>query len=79
MVCAGETDRDAIAATLPIPLSMVTVVAPETAHDKVDEPPVLMLRGEAVKEVIEGGATGLLTFTVTVAVTLPALLLAVNV
>ena len=65
--------------TSPMPLSTISDVAPETLQDKVECSPGVMLEGVATKEEIVGKVDGLVTNTVTRAVTLPALFAAVNV
>ncbi|MHB8086379.1 MAG: hypothetical protein ACYDHZ_11190 [Dehalococcoidia bacterium] len=64
--------------TIPIVLSILTVVAPVTFHDNVDELPEEIEVGLAVKVVITGK---LVAFTVIVAdaVELPVTLVAVSV
>jgi hypothetical protein len=66
------------AETLPMPWSMLTVVAPVVLQERVEELPVVMLTGLAVKDPIEGGE-GAVTVTVQLAVTLPPALVAVRV
>ena len=56
---------------------MLTEVAPVVCHDKVEEFPEMILVGLAVKLSITGKAAP--TVTVTVAVELPLLLVAVSV
>jgi hypothetical protein len=55
-----------------------TSIAPDTAHESVEEEPVVMVDGIVVNEAITGAATAL-TETVTVAVVLPPALVAVRV
>ena len=49
-----ETEPEDRLDWLPIPLSRLTEVAPETDQDRVDEPVVVILEGEAEKEEITG-------------------------
>jgi hypothetical protein len=59
VVWAGETDLDVTFETSPTPLSMLTVLAPETVQDKVASCPAVSVVGVAVNEVMVGtGVTG---------------------
>ena len=58
VVAAGETDFDVLLETVPTPLSMLMLVAPEVLHDSVALCPAVITVGVAVKEVITGTATG---------------------
>jgi hypothetical protein len=53
-VWAGETDLDVTCETSPTPLSMLTVLAPETVQDKVASCPAVIVVGAAVNEVMVG-------------------------
>jgi hypothetical protein len=57
-VAAGFTALVPVRATLPIPWSIVIVVAPETFQLRFELPPAEMLDGSALKERIEGCAPG---------------------
>jgi hypothetical protein len=72
----GVTARE-LPITVPIFGPMLRLVAPETFHDSVLDVPPLMLEGFAVKLVITGRRE--FTVTVVVAVTEPALFVAVRV
>jgi hypothetical protein len=54
VVFSGVTILDPVKATLPIPWSMLTAVAPETFHVSVEEAPAEMPGGLASKELITG-------------------------
>jgi hypothetical protein len=86
VVCDGETDRVVVPVTVPIPLSMVTDVAPETFHDRTVDWPAVMEAGLALNDPIAGGPEGVgvgvlvpATVIVTCALALPPLLVAVKV
>jgi len=80
VVCPGETIVEVSPDTGPPPLSMLRVVAPVTLQESVEVDPALMVAGFALKAVMVGAETGGgLTVTVTGAVAVPALLLALRV
>ncbi len=56
MVCVGVMPFDVEPVTDPIPLSIVSVVAPETFQDSADVCPAVMLAGFAVNDVMAGTA-----------------------
>ncbi len=74
----GETVLLPDAATAPIPWSILTDVAPVTAHCSVEDPPVVMESGFAVNAEMTGTLAEV-TVTVAVAVTEPEVLVAVSV
>ena len=75
MVTVGDTDRDPLVLTVPIPWSMDTVVAFVDVHVRVDEEPSEILDGFALND-----TEGVLpTDTVTLSVILPDELLAVSI
>lgn len=65
--------------TLPPPGDKVTEVAPEVLHVRSEVPAPPRLEGLAENEMITGGVAAAATVTVTVLVTLPAVLDAVSV
>ena len=67
--------------TAPMALLMERVGAglPDTDQERVEDWPEVMEEGVATKDEMTGAAVAALTVTVTVAVTLPALLVAVRV
>ena len=65
-------------ATAPTPWSMETEVAPVKFQASTDDPPAVMFEGEAVKEPITGTGNAD-TVTVTLAVALPEVFVAVSV
>jgi hypothetical protein len=80
VVAVGETDFE-VPVTVPTPWSIVSEVAPVTLQLSVELCPEVILAGFALKELITGwlgGGRGA-TFTVTVAVVVPALFCAVSV
>jgi len=56
-VAVGETDRLVTVETSPIALSIDKVVAPDEVHDNVEDCPVAMLDGLAVKLEMVGNDT----------------------
>ncbi len=54
VVVVGETTRVPFRATLPIPWSMVTLVALAVLHSKVDVLPLVILPGVAENEMMTG-------------------------
>ena len=67
--------------TLTLPGSSLKSAAPVTDHDKTEVCPLVIELGEAVNEEITGSGSGgvpFVTVTVTLRVTLPALLVAVK-
>ena len=50
----GETDLEVALETFPIPLSMLTALAPETVQDKVTGWAAVIVEGVAVNEVMAG-------------------------
>src|ERR671919_1500378 len=70
VVVAGDTVRVPLAGTVPMPLSMVTLVALDELHDNVDDPPDVIVVGEALNVTV-GFGDGLPTVTVAVSVVLP--------
>jgi hypothetical protein len=50
----GETDFEVTPETSPIPLSMLTAVAPETLQDNVDPCPAVIVEGVAVNQFMVG-------------------------
>ena len=50
----GETDLEVTFETSPIPLSMLTVVAPETVQDNVASCPAVTVEGVAVNLLMVG-------------------------
>jgi hypothetical protein len=54
----GDTEREPEAATVPTPPSMVTEVAFEEFHCRVDDCPRVIVFGEAVIEMVGAGAGG---------------------
>ena len=82
MVAPGETIFVPTELTGIDPGSRTTEIAPDTFQLNVVEPPTNMLGGDAEKEFITGSPEGNgiipLTTTCTVAVTTPALFVAVN-
>jgi hypothetical protein len=56
-VAVGETDRLVTVETSPIALSIDKVVAPDEVHDNVEDCPVVMLDGLAVKLEMVGNDT----------------------
>ncbi len=56
MVLDGDSSLEPLTATSPIPWSIVTLVASLTSHFKVDEEPLLISDGVAVKSKIDGGS-----------------------
>ena len=58
VVTVGETDFEVSPVTLPTPLSIDKVVAPETEKDKVLDWPLVMEEGEAEKLLITGTEGG---------------------
>jgi len=80
VVVVGLTAVVPIKSTLPIPLSMVTLVASVTLQVKLEIcPGITMTHREAKKELMTGVITVTSTVTVTEAVMLPVLLVAVRV
>jgi len=75
VVAAGFTDV-LVPVTVPTPWSMVSVVAPVSDQESADEDPGATTEGAAVNEEMTG--TGI-TVTMTLAVVLPAALVAVRV
>ena len=61
VVASGFTDCEPLADTVPISGVMETVCAPLTAQSSITDPPVTMVSGLALKEVIEGGENQLRT------------------
>jgi hypothetical protein len=57
VLTVGYTILELTRATGPTPLSMETVLAPETLQLKIEEPPSVMLCGAAVNDSITGFAT----------------------
>jgi hypothetical protein len=55
VVALGITALLPVKATLPIPWSILTVVAPDTFQVSVEDPPAEMLGGLASKEFMTGG------------------------
>ena len=64
--------------TVPTPLSMLKLVAPDTVQLKLLLWPTVMVEGVAMKLVMVGGCGAGLTVTVAVAVTLPTPFVAVS-
>ena len=64
--------------TVPTPLSMLRLVAPDTDQLKVLLCPAVMVAGVAMKLEMAGGCGAGFTVTVVVAVTLPAAFVAVS-
>jgi hypothetical protein len=65
-----------------LPGSSLKLVAPVTDHDNVEDCPLVIVAGEALNEAIAGrggGGGAFVTVTMTLLVTLPALLIAANV
>jgi hypothetical protein len=60
VVAAGATALVPVKATLPIPWSILTMVAPETLQLRFDVSPTEILDGEALKETIDGCWPGVL-------------------
>lgn len=58
VVCAGEMPADPVTATLPTPLSIITVVAPLVAQLRVVLCPAAMVAAAALKLPIDGGPAG---------------------
>ena len=58
VVAAGITGRIPEVGTLPMPLSTVTAVAPETDQTRTEEAPLVMIDGLAVKLLMAGSITG---------------------
>ena len=56
MVLVGDSSIEALAGASPKPWSIVTLVAPFTFHFKVDEPPLSISAGVALKRRIDGGS-----------------------
>ena len=54
----GETDVDATLETFPTPLSMPTVLLPETLHDSVAGCPAVIVEGVAKNDVMAGSGVG---------------------
>jgi hypothetical protein len=78
VVAVGVTVLLLVAVTVPMPWSIETEVAPVTFHCRVEDWPVVIVIGLAVKLVI-AGTPAWARVIVAVAVTIPALLLAVRV
>ena len=73
VVCAGDTDLEVAPVTLPIPLSMVMAVAPDTLQDKSPDCPAVIVEGVAVNDDITGAGLGVgVGFGVGVGVGVPA-------
>ena len=81
VVANGETDREPDAATVPTPWLMLTDVAFVLDHDNVAAEPAVIDAGLAVSVTVGGcgGGGAAVTFTVTVDVVVPPLLVAESV
>jgi hypothetical protein len=79
VVTGGEIARAPDDVTVPIPLSMVTEVAPVTSQSSNENRPAVMLFGSALKFSISGGPIEPSTEILVEAVTVPALFVAVRV
>ena len=55
VVVAGDTVTVPAVATLPTPGDMLTKLASDAVHNRVAEPPTVMVPGDALKAAIAGG------------------------